>query len=76
MKTVQTIREDEKSVAPIAKEPEVKFYSWFLTTNYLHLIVYAIAVKRGDDFLYMEDHMMIRRCAKDNQNDANDNNTI
>ena len=72
MKTVQAIKGPEKSVA-LTEEPEVKFYSWFLTTNYLHLIVYAIAVKRGDDFLYMEDHMMIRRCTKDNQNDKNDN---
>lgn len=66
--------EETKIQAPAAKEePDVNFYWWFLTTNYLHLIVYAIAVKRGDDFLYIEDHLMIRKCAQDNQNDSNDN---
>ncbi len=53
----------------VQQEPEVKFYWWSLTTSFLQLVVYAVAVRQGDEFFYMEDHCMIRKCVKDNQND-------
>ena len=59
----------------ISENPDVKFYWWFLATNYLHLVVYAIAAKNGDDYFYMEDHCMIRKVAQDSQN-QNDNNMV
>jgi len=52
----------------IQEGPEVKFYWWYLTTNYLRLIVYAVAIRQGDDFFYMEDHCMIQKCVQDQSN--------
>lgn len=65
----QTEKSTKKSDVPLTEEPEVKFYWWFLATNYLHLVVYAIAVRHGDDFFYMEDHCMIRKCVKSDQSE-------
>ncbi len=54
----------------IVEEPEVKFYWWLLATSHLNLIIYALAVKRGDDFFYMEDHCMVRKCVSDSNADC------
>ena len=60
------LKGEKQLISPPSIESDVKFYWWFLTTNYLHLVVYAIAVKQGDDYFYIEDHCMIRKCTQNN----------
>lgn len=40
---------------------DIRFYWWFLKTNFIHIVVYAIAMRDGDDYLYIEEHCMIRK---------------